>query len=113
MDDGGGWQIARAQPVSLTGERLIAQVKALAYDVEELLKATADQTGARIAAARARAEASLRRAQEDAAQAGREVGRHARVAARATDRYARDNPWQVVAIALVVGFALGSLSRRS
>jgi ElaB/YqjD/DUF883 family membrane-anchored ribosome-binding protein len=97
----------------LTGEHLIAQVKALAYDVEELLKATADQTGARIAAARARAEASLRRAQEDAAQAGREVGRHARIAARATDRYARDNPWQLAGIALVVGFALGYLRRRS
>ena len=110
----GGWQgVARAQPVSVTGERLIAQVKALAYDVEELLKATADQTGARIAAARARAEASLRRAQEDAAQAGREVGRHARIAARATDRYARDNPWQLAGLALVVGFALGYLGRRS
>jgi len=109
----GGWQgVASPQPVSLTGERLIAQVKALAYDIEELLKATADQTGARIAAARARAEASLRQAQEDAAQAGREVGRHARIAARATDRYARDNPWQLAGIALAVGFVLGYLGRR-
>lgn len=110
----GGWQgVARPQPVSLTGERLIAQIKSLAYAVEGLWKATADQTGARIAAARVRAEKSLRRAQEDGAQAGREVGRHARVAARATDRYARDNPWRLAGIALAAGFALGYLSRRS
>ena len=104
--------VARAQPVSLTGERLIAQIKSLAHDTEELLKATADQTGARIAAARARAEASLRRAQEDAAQAAHELARQARLAARAADRYARDNPWQVAAIALAVGFALGRLGPR-
>jgi ElaB/YqjD/DUF883 family membrane-anchored ribosome-binding protein len=108
------WQgIAKAQPVSLTGERLIAQIKALAYDAEELLKATADQTGVRIAAARTRAEASLRRAQADAAQAGREVARHAKIAAAATDRYARENPWQIAGLALVVGIALGRLSRKN
>ena len=71
MDDAAWRGIAKPQPVSATGERLIAQIKSLAYDAEELLKATAGETGARIAAARARAEASLRRAQEDAAQAGR------------------------------------------
>ena len=104
-----GWQgIARAQPVSLTGERVIAQIKALAYDVEELLKATADQTGVGIAAARARAEASLRRAQEDVAQAGREAVRHA----RAVDHTVREHPWEAACIALTVGFALGCLGRR-
>jgi len=104
--------IAKAQPVSVTGERLIAQIKSLAYDVEQLLKATAGDTGARIVAARARAEASLRRAQDDAAQAGREVARHGMLAAAATDRFARANPWHVAGIALLVGIAVGRLSRR-
>jgi ElaB/YqjD/DUF883 family membrane-anchored ribosome-binding protein len=107
------WQgSAKAQPVSVTGERLIAQIKSLAYDVEELLKATAGETGSRIAGARARAEASLRRAQEDAAQAGREAARQAKRMAVATDRFAHANPWQLAGIALVVGIALGLLSRR-
>ena len=39
------WAIARARPVSLPSERLIAQIKALAYDAEMLLRATAGQTG--------------------------------------------------------------------
>jgi ElaB/YqjD/DUF883 family membrane-anchored ribosome-binding protein len=112
MQDGTWQGIAKAQPVSVTRERLIAQIKSLAYDAEELLKATAGETGARIAGARARAEASLRRAQEDAAQAGREVARQAKRVAVATDRFARGNPWQLAGIALVVGIVLGVLSRR-
>ena len=55
MQDGTWQGIAKAQPVSVTRERLIAQIKSLAYDAEELLKATAGETGARIAGARARA----------------------------------------------------------
>jgi ElaB/YqjD/DUF883 family membrane-anchored ribosome-binding protein len=102
--------IARARPVSFTTERLIAQVKALVYDAEILLRATADEAGERIAAARARTEVSLRRAREDAAAAGQELVQHARAATAATDRYVRTNPWQAAGIAVGVGFLLGRLT---
>jgi ElaB/YqjD/DUF883 family membrane-anchored ribosome-binding protein len=107
------WGLARAHPVSFASERLIAQIKALAYDAEALLRATAGETGERIAALRARTEASLRQAKADAAAAGEQLGRHARVASVATDRYVRTNPWQAVGVAIGVGFVVGHfISRR-
>jgi ElaB/YqjD/DUF883 family membrane-anchored ribosome-binding protein len=107
------WALARAHPVSFASERLIAQIKALAYDAEALLRATAGETGERMAAVRARTEATLRQAKEDAAAAGEQLARHARVASIATDRYVRSNPWQAVGIAIGLGFVLGRfISRR-
>ena len=43
-------------------DRLIEDFKTVMHDAEELLKATANQTGDKIGAARARAEESLREA---------------------------------------------------
>jgi ElaB/YqjD/DUF883 family membrane-anchored ribosome-binding protein len=106
------WAIARARPVSLPSERLIAQLKALAYDAEMLLRATAGQTGEAVAAARARASASLQRAQEDAAAASEALVQGARLASGATDRYVRANPWQAIGIALGVGFLIGRIGQR-
>jgi ElaB/YqjD/DUF883 family membrane-anchored ribosome-binding protein len=106
------WGLARAHPVSFASERLIAQIKALAYDAEALLRASAGDTGERIAAVRARTEASLRQARADAAAAGEQLARHARAASMATDRYVRSNPWQAVGIAVGIGIVLGRFSNR-
>jgi len=106
------WAITRARSVSLPSERLIAQIKALAYDAEMLLRATAGQTGEAIAAARARTEASLQRAKEDAAAASDALVNGARWAGAATDRYVRANPWQAIGIALGIGFLIGRIGHR-
>jgi len=106
------WALARAQPVSLPSERLIAQIKALAYDVEMLLRATAGQTGEAVAAARARTEASLQRARQDAAAASDALLHGARTAGAATERYVRANPWQAMGIALGIGFLVGRIAHR-
>jgi len=106
------WAITCARPVSLPSERLIAQLKALAYDAEMLLRATAGQTGEAVAAARARTEASLQRAKEDAAAASEALVHGARIASVAADRYVRANPWKAIGIALGVGFLIGRLGNR-
>ena len=94
-----------------TKDKLIEDLKVVAQDVEELLRATATETGEKIAAARTRAEASLRSARARLNEASDEVAQNARAAANAADEYVHDNPWQAVGIAagigLVVGFALG------
>jgi len=106
------WGIARARSLSFASERLIAQLRALAYDAEALLRATADHTGEAVAVARARTEASLRRAKEDAAVAADALVRGASAASDSTIRYVRANPLQAVGIAVAVGFVLGRLSQR-
>jgi ElaB/YqjD/DUF883 family membrane-anchored ribosome-binding protein len=106
------WALGRARPVSFASERLVAQLKALAYDAEMLLRATADQTGDAVAAARARTQASLHRARQDAAAAGEALARGARVAGTATGDYVRENPLPAIGIAFLAGLAIGELTRR-
>ncbi len=97
---------------AVTKDKLMQDLKVVAQDVEELLKATANQTGEKIAAARARAEESLRGAQKHLFEASDEAAVHARAAADATDHYVRDNPWQAIAIAAGVAFVIGLLVGR-
>ena len=62
--------------------------------------------------ARARAAESLRQARERLQSLEGEMLVRARDAARETDRYVRDNPWQSLGIAASVGLLLGLLIAR-
>jgi len=86
-------------------EKLVGDVKVLATDVEELVRATATQTGDRIADARTRAQEAIARAKNSA----REQGRHA---AQATDQYVHQNPWSAVAVSVGIGLLVGLLIGR-
>jgi len=101
-----------AQLQDVTKDKLIEDLKVVAHDVEELLRATASQTGDKIAQARARAEESLRSAQTRLTEVGDEMTERTRAAATAADAYVRDNPWQAVGIAAGIGFVVGYLLSR-
>lgn len=93
-------------------DRLIEDFKAVMNDAEELLKVTANQTGDKIGAVRARAEESLREARRKLGEIeGNLVGR-TKAAAKATDQLVHDNPWYSVGIAATVGVMLGMLISR-
>ena len=94
-----------------TASDIIDDLRAIARDAEALLRATEGEAGERIAEIRARAEESLAGAKERL----RDVGAHAekvRSAARSTEAYVRENPWTAVAIAVGIGFLIGSVGRR-
>lgn len=93
-------------------EKLMEDMRVVVADAEELLKATANQTGERIAAARARASESLQVAKARLAEAQASVVEKVKVAAKTTDVYVHDNPWQSVGIAAALGLALGALISR-
>jgi ElaB/YqjD/DUF883 family membrane-anchored ribosome-binding protein len=84
--------------------KLAGDVRVLASDIEELMKATAAQSGERLAAVRARVESALAEAKDT-------VVLRSRDAARATDRYVHENAWKAVGlgagIALLVGILIG------
>ena len=90
-----------------TTDKVMADLRMLAADTEQLLKATAGQTGDQITHVRARAEESLQGARlritglQDAAVAG------TKAAGRAVDGYVHANPWQTMAICGVIGLAVG------
>lgn len=93
-------------------DRLMQDLKAVMADAEELLKATASQTGERIATARAKAEETLQSAKIRLGEVQGIALEQAKVVAKKTDNYVSANPWQAVGIATAVGIAIGALISR-
>lgn len=93
-------------------DRLIKDFRTVITDAEELLKATANQTGERVSAARERVEESLRETRERLSELQDDVLARSKAAARRTDEYVHDNPWQSIGVGAAVGFLLGMLISR-
>jgi ElaB/YqjD/DUF883 family membrane-anchored ribosome-binding protein len=93
-------------------EKLVADLKVVVADAEELLRATASQAGEKVSAARERIQASLATAKVKLTEAERALLEKTKEAAKATDDYVRENPWQAVGIAAVAGLVLGILISR-
>jgi ElaB/YqjD/DUF883 family membrane-anchored ribosome-binding protein len=101
-----------AEMEQVTKAKLMEDLRTVFVDVEELLKATASQTGERITAARAKAEESLKVAKARLAEVQSVVAAQTKAAAKAADDYVRANPWQAVGISAAVGLILGMLITR-
>jgi len=93
-------------------EKLVADLKVVVADAEELLRATASQAGEKVSAARERIQASLATAKVKLGDAEQVLREKTKQAAKATDDYVRDNPWQAVGIAAMAGLVLGILISR-
>ena len=90
-------------------EKLLEDLRAVIRDAEELLRATAGQAGEHIAAARAKAEASLQSARALLATLCDTGTARARDAARSADSYVHGNPWVAVGAGAAAGLLLGLL----
>ena len=101
-----------AEMEQVTKVKLMEDLRTVFVDVEELLKATASQTGERITAARAKAEESLKVAKARLAEMQAVVAAQTKAAAKAADDYVRANPWHAVGISAAVGFIFGMLITR-
>ena len=93
-------------------QKLMDDLSAVVSDAEELLKATASQTGERITEVRAKAQESLRAAKVRLADAQEALVEKAKAAARETDTYVHENPWKAAGIAAAVGVLVGALIAR-
>ena len=93
-------------------EKIVTDLKTLIVDTEEMLKATAGQAGEKIAVARERIQASLAVYKDRLIDAERALVEKTKEAAKATDEYVHDHPWQAVGVAAGVGFLLGLLVSR-
>jgi ElaB/YqjD/DUF883 family membrane-anchored ribosome-binding protein len=112
MDTTGSVDVKGTGPEQVTMDKLLEDLRTVIADTEELLKATANQAGARIAAARTKVEESLKAANARIAQAQEAALARTKIAAKATDDYVRAKPWNAVGIAAGVGFVLGVLIAR-
>jgi len=93
-------------------DHLIEDFKKVVSDAEELLKATASETGGKIGELRVRAEANLREARRKLQVMEHDLIMQTKAAAKATDQLVHENPWQAVAIAAGAGLLLGILTGR-
>jgi ElaB/YqjD/DUF883 family membrane-anchored ribosome-binding protein len=93
-------------------DKLVQDFRAVVADAEELLKATASQAGEKVAVARERIQDSLHTAKVKLAEAEDVIVQRSKQAARATDDYVHENPWQAVGIAAGVGLVIGLLIGR-
>ena len=96
----------------ITKEKLMADMRVVIADAEELLRATANGAGDKLAAARDKAEASLRTARMKLAEAEQALVAKTKAAAKATDDYVHDHPWRAVGIAAGAGLIIGLLIGR-
>ena len=81
-------------------------------EADALLKQATKETGERANDLRAQVETKLRAAKAKLQDVQDDAMDRAKVAARATDEYVRDNPWQALGVAAAVGVLIGLLMSR-
>lgn len=81
-------------------------------EAQDILQRAASETGDRARDLRSQVETKLLHAKLRLQELEGDAVDRARTAARATDDYVRDHPWQAVGLAALVGFVLGLLMNR-
>jgi ElaB/YqjD/DUF883 family membrane-anchored ribosome-binding protein len=96
----------------VTKDQLIADFNVVVADAEALLKATANQGGEKLAEVRAKAEESLKVAKVRLLEAQDALIAKTREAARVTDQYVHEKPWNAIGVAAGIGLLIGFLMGR-
>lgn len=97
---------------TVTKEKLVADMKVVVADAEEILRSTADIAGEKMSHVRAKVEARLRDAKARLEDAEAAVIDKTKACARATDDFVHEQPWKAVGVAAAVGLVIGVLIGR-
>ena len=97
---------------NVSKDKLVADMKIVIADAEEILRATANQAGEKVGELRERIQVRLRDAKIRLQDAEVAVLDSTKAAARATDDFVHEEPWKAVGVAAAVGLALGVLIGR-
>ncbi|MCE1181385.1 MAG: DUF883 family protein [Rhodocyclales bacterium] len=100
------------QMATANKEKLVADLKVVISDTEELLRATAGSAGEKVGELRERLGLRLRDAKERLQDLEAAVIDKTKAAARATDDFVHEEPWKAVGVAAALGLALGVLIGR-
>jgi len=97
---------------TLARERVVADLKSLVRDSEDLLKATASDVSEKAKEVRARVTAAVERAKETCESLQAQTAATARAAARRADAVIRTHPYESIGAAFGVGLLIGVLVTR-
>ncbi len=95
-----------------TREKLIDEFTTVLSEAEEMLKKAATETGEKARDLRSQVESNLLHAKLRLQELQGTAVDNAKAAARATDDYVHDNPWQAVGVAAAIGFLVGLVVSR-
>ncbi len=93
-------------------EALMTDLQDVLADTEAMLKDVTAEGGEMAAALRERITTNLKSVKAKLIETEQMVAEKAKVAAKATDEYVHDNPWQSIGVAGAVGFLVGLLVSR-
>lgn len=94
-------------------DRLVDEVASVVSDAQDMLQRANSETAEKARALRSDVEAQLLRAKLRLQELQGKAVERTRAAAKVTDAYVRENPWQVLGAAALVGFLVGvAISRR-
>jgi ElaB/YqjD/DUF883 family membrane-anchored ribosome-binding protein len=96
----------------VTREKLVADMRTVLADTEQLLKAVVGQSGEKLAALQPRIEENLRKARARVAELEQAATEQVRAAAETTDAYAHAHPWKVAGLTALLGVVVGLLIGR-
>jgi ElaB/YqjD/DUF883 family membrane-anchored ribosome-binding protein len=88
------------------------EVHKLIADVEDLVRRVGDAADPELARLRAKVESTVATTKRAISDGTEQAQRQAKEALEAGDRYVRDQPWDAIGIAAVVGLAIGFLVGR-
>lgn len=101
-----------ADQSTVTKEKLVADLRTVVTDAEELLRLTASQAGEKVGELRVRMQENLVSARHKLADAEAALKEKSREVARATDDYVHEHPWKSISVAAGVGLLVGLLIGR-
>jgi ElaB/YqjD/DUF883 family membrane-anchored ribosome-binding protein len=96
----------------VTKDKLVADLKVVVEDAEELLKLTAGQVGEKATELRGKLQEKLKDAKVRLAEAEKLVIDKTKQAAKATDHFVHEHPWEAMGIAAGIGLIIGLLISR-
>jgi len=93
-------------------KKLVRDLQRVIADAEELLQATANETEGKVVEMRERIRENLMAARHKLGDIEDTIATKTKEAARATDEYVHDHPWQAIGTAAGVGLLIGLLIGR-
>jgi ElaB/YqjD/DUF883 family membrane-anchored ribosome-binding protein len=105
-------QLEAAMTIQETRDQIVDQFSSVLSEAESLLSKATHETGEKAKDLRSQAEARLLSAKLKLQELQGQAVDRAKDAARVTDDYVHENPWQAIGIAAAVGFVAGLLMNR-
>lgn len=103
---------AASNNTSATKSKLVNDLQRVISDAEDLLQATSSETESKVVEMRERIRDNLRAAKHRLHDIEANLTERTKEAARVTDEYVHDHPWQAIGTAAGVGLLIGLLLGR-